>query len=133
MKNLWQRILCIGLIFIVLAPTVVAEEIAPYSDEVFNILTASLSSTKTVTFNCVAGSVQGSIKMTNCWLQQKNGTSWTKVRALEVPTVEAKNSLAYGAYMDYSNEIGSGTFRIGYTMNADGHTVTRYSNERTFN
>lgn len=132
MKKLWQRILCMGLIFIVLVPTVVAEEIAPYSDEVFNILTASLSSTKTVTFNCVAGSVQGSIKMTNCWLQQKNGTSWKTVRALEVPTVEAKNALAYGAYMDYSDEIGSGTFRIGFTMNADGHTVTRYSNERTF-
>ena len=39
---------------------------------------------------------------------------------------------AYTAYMDYSSSIGSGTYRIGFIANADGHTVTRYSNERTY-
>ena len=132
MNKIFLRILCVSILLLVMTSAVLAEEIVPYSDEVFDILTASLSSSKTVTFSCVAGATQKSIKMTNCWLQEKTGTSWRKVRSLEVPTTEAKNTVAYYAYMDYSDEIGSGTFRIGFTMNADGHAVTRYSNERTF-
>ena len=34
--------------------------------------------------------------------------------------------------MNHSYIIGAGTYRVGFTANADGHAITRYSNERTF-
>ena len=44
----------------------------------------------------------------------------------------AYNTDIYSALMDYSSKIGTGTFRVGFTVNADGHAITRYSNSRTF-
>jgi len=39
---------------------------------------------------------------------------------------------SYLKEMDYSDKIGTGTYRIGATFDADGHSITRYSNSRTF-
>ena len=124
--------LCVMMIAILTVSSVFAEGIMPLADEVFNSITASLYTTGSVAFSCVAGAKQKSIKMTACWLQIKTNNKWSKVCDLEVPDTVAENAFAYSAYMDYSDAIGTGTYRIGFTMNADGHTVTRYSNERTF-
>ncbi len=132
MKKIILTILYIGVLSTLLVTFAFAEEFTPYSDKVFDILTASLSSSKTVTFNCVASENQKSIKITNCWLQRKNGTIWKKICNLDIPTTEAVNTISYSAYMNYSDKIGIGTYRVGFTINADGHTATRYSNERTF-
>lgn len=39
---------------------------------------------------------------------------------------------SYYKEMDYSDKIGTGTYRVGATFDADGHSITRYSNSRTF-
>jgi len=132
MNKMVKLFLCIIMIATLSVSSVSAEGIMPLADEVFNSLTASLYTTGGVAFSCVAGATQKSIKMTECWLQIKNGNRWSKVCDLEVPSTVVTNAFVYTAYMDYSDSIGTGTYRVGFTMDADGHTVTRYSNERTF-
>lgn len=73
------------------------------------------------------------MRVTACWLEQKNNDgSWTTVCSLAAPSVVSQNDFSYSATMDYSSEIGTGTYRIRAVYNADGHAITRYSNERTF-
>lgn len=132
MNKIVKMFLCVMMIAMITVSSVLAEEIMPLADEVFNSLTASLYTTGGVAFSCIAGAKQKSIMMTDCWLQIKTGNRWSKVCDLEVPSTVVENAFVYSAYMDYSDSIGTGTYRVGFTMNADGHTVTRYSNERTF-
>lgn len=132
MNKIAKALLCIVIIVITIVPFAVAEEIAPHADDVFDAITATLTSTGGVSFNCATFDIQKSIKMTDCWLQIKTGTRWSKVCDLEVPSKVVTNTFVYTDYMDYSDSIGTGTYRVGFTMDADGHTVTRYSNERTF-
>ena len=51
---------------------------------------------------------------------------------LDAPTNTATNSMSFGVLMDYSSQIDTGTFRVGFTVNVDGHAITRYFNSRTF-
>ncbi len=132
MNRTAKTVFCAMIIITISVSSAFAEGIMPYADEVFDSITASLYTTGGVAFSCMACMTLNSIKMTDCWLQIKTGNRWSKVCDLEVPTTVAENTFAYSAYMDYSDSIGTGTYRVGFTMNADGHTVTRYSNERTF-
>ncbi len=50
---------------------------------------------------------------------------------LEAPAAHS-NTFSDYKEMDYSDKIGTGTYRIGATFDADGHSITRYSNSRTF-
>lgn len=109
-----------------------ATETIPYADSVFTSATATLSAQKGVTFTIRTSDEQNSIKVTACWLQEKNGSTWRYVKSLSVPSKNGTDTTVYNAYMDYSSSIGSGTYRIGFIANADGHTITRYSNERTY-
>lgn len=93
---------------------------------------ASLSERKDVSFSCTTYQTKSSIKVTGVWLQRKVDGSWKYECALTAPSNEATNTIIYGAVMDYSDKIGTGTFRVGFIVNADGHAITRYSNERTF-
>ena len=72
------------------------------------------------------------MSITKCWLQQKINHSRIKVCDLDAPINTATNSMSFGALMDYSSQIDTGTFRVRFTVNADGHAITRYSNSRTF-
>ena len=67
-----------------------------------------------------------------CKLYKKNGSKWNFVCSLPVPDTEAEDTILYDASADYSSYIGSGTYRIYTTFNADGHSISRYSNTRTF-
>lgn len=109
-----------------------AIEIVPYADTEFSMAYASLATNKTVIFSCSTHQKKDCIKITKCWLQKKVNNDWTKDCDLEAPSVTAENTAAYGAYMDYSSDIGTGTYRIAFTVDADGHSITRYSNERSF-
>ena len=62
---------------------------------------------------------------------KKSGSKWIRQCALETPSA-GKNTFGYVREMDYSDDIGTGTYRIGATFDADGHSITRYSNSRTF-
>lgn len=103
-----------------------------YSDEVFESVVVSLSSTKTATFTADTYLRQNSIKVIVVRLYRQYGNSWTFTGYLPVPTNEATNALYYGAIMDYSSYIGTGTYRILATFTADGHSISRYSNTITY-
>ena len=120
------------ILLVLFAQNACATGIAPYADSEFSIASASLSSHKTVSFSCVTYVEKKCISVTSCWLQKKVNNKWTRVCDLDAPSNTANNSAAFGAYMDYSSDIGTGTYRIGFTVDADGHAITRYSNERSF-
>lgn len=130
-KTLKTAIVSMALI-ILFTQSAFAIGITPYADSEFSIASASLSSRKVVSFSCVTYVEKSCISITSCWLQQKVNNSWVKVCDLDAPTNTATNSISFGALMDYSSEIGTGSYRVGFTVNADGHAITRYSNSRTF-
>ena len=129
-------IIFVALVFsLFIACFAIAEsyEVMPCADTEFNSATTLLKSSKQVSFRAVTYNVKSSISVTACWLEQKNDDgSWTTVCSLNTPSAVSQNDFSYSATMDYSSEIGTGTYRIRATYNADGHTITRYSNERTF-
>ncbi len=114
-------------------PNANASEIMPYADSEFNSATTLLKATKQVSFRAVTYSVKSSISVSACWLEKKNNDgTWSTVCPLPTPSFVASETFAYATTVDYSDYIGTGTYRIRATYNADGHTITRYSNERTF-
>lgn len=126
--------ICAMLILLTFCCQAFAQQIMPLSDSEFDVVTTILKSTKKVTFDCTTYEIKNSISVSSCWLEKKatNGT-WFYVCALTPPSLVRTNTFAYAATVDYSSYIGTGTYRIWVTYNADGHTVTRCSNERTFN
>lgn len=113
--------------------TALAQEVMPRADEVFHRASATLYSDKWVTYNCVVMDVVGELKITGCWLQKKVNGTWVWQKSLPVGGYVAYNTNSMGYDIDYSSYItGAGTYRVGFTANADGHAITRYSNERTF-
>ena len=120
------------LIMFTLTSIAAANTIVPYSDSHFNSLTINLTSTKKTSFQATGKQIFSEIKVTECTLQKKNGSRWENVGSLEAPSGVARNTNFYDETMDYSDDIGSGTYRISATFYADGYTVTRTSNERTY-
>lgn len=110
-----------------------SNEAVPYADSEFSSVTTSLKSTKQVSFRAVTYNLKSSISVTACWLEKKNNNGlWTTICSLEVPSDVSEDDFSYYATMDYSSKIGTGTYRIRATYDADGHAITRYSNERKF-
>ena len=109
-----------------------ANEIVPYADLYFNSASAYLASNKLVVFDCTLYAVYEQISVTNVWLEQQIDGEWEYVKSLTPPSYVAHNMARYGAEVSYSSDIGTGTFRIGFTVNADGYAISRYSNSRTF-
>ncbi len=110
-----------------------AEEITPYADLVFHNASISLSTRKDASFVGITYYKQKEISVTACSLEKKTGTdSWKQVTILTPPKDICTDTHAYNSLVSYAAEIGVGTYRIKATFNADGYTITRYSNERTF-
>ena len=129
-----KKITALLLLLIALVSTlhIAAAEVQPRrADEVFDSATVTLKSTKKASFDATTYGNQKTLAVTACWLEKKNGTKWVKQCNLETPA-ERNNTFSYLKEMDYSNKIGTGTYRIGATFDADGHSITRYSNSRTF-
>lgn len=114
------------------ASSVAADEPVPCADSVFGSASAFLASNKLAVFDCVAYDIYDRIAITLVWLEQDINGQWIYVKTLPPPTYVAVNMPAYGAEVSYSSYIGSGTFRIGFTVDADGYSISRYSNSRTF-
>ncbi len=129
MKKIISTLIVVCILF---SSVALAAEITPYADSEFMRASASLTTMKTVSFTCVTYQTKQCIHITKCWLQQKVSGRWVKVCDLDAPANVAEGSIYYGAFMDYASKIGTGTYRVGFTVDADGHAITRYSNERTF-
>lgn len=131
-KNVVSCILVCALLTMI-SYTALANEVVPFADLYFDSASAFLASNKLVVFNCVAYDIHNCISITNVWLEQKIDGEWESVKSLTPPSYVAHNLPAYGAEVDYSASItGTGTFRVGFTVNADGYAISRYSNSRTY-
>lgn len=104
------------------------------SDPVFSSISISLTTSKAVDFSFDTNDIVDYIKIWRCWLQKKVDDQWVFDRSLPAPSYIEYNTIGYDAYMDYSSYIPSdgNTYRIGARIEAAGHFVTRYSNQRTF-
>lgn len=102
------------------------------SDPVFDSASTNLNSTKIAVFNAATISPAENIKITKVRLYQKVGTVWYYAGSLPVPTTEATNAYTFSANYDYSSYIGTGTYRLYTTFCADGYSISRYSNTRTY-
>lgn len=134
MKNKFLKlIVCCLLLCIVGINMATASEIMPRADTEFNSTSTILKSTKQVTFRCVTYETKDCLSVTSCYLEIKNDDgSWSYVCSLPAPTTKYYDAYAYSATVDYSSYIGSGTYRVWATYDADGHSITRCSNERTY-
>jgi hypothetical protein len=75
-----------------------------------------------------------SISVTSCILQVKSGTTWSNVGSVTPPSTVAQNTTIYGAIKSYASSCTSGnTYRLKAVFTADGHSLTTYSNEATYN
>ena len=126
--------ICLSMMLVFLTTTLVlADEPATCADSVFGSASAFLSSSKLVVFDCTLYDIHTRISVTNVWLEQQVNGYWLFVKSLTPPSYVATNMMDYGAEVNYSDSIaGSGTFRIGFTVDADGYSISRYSNSRTF-
>ncbi len=135
MKNNVRKHLVLVFTSVLLLMTVssaLAIEITPYADPVFYSTTISLMTTKKVDFDASTYEIMDSISVTACSLEKHVNNAWTDAGSLTPPSKVNTNTFGYSASMDYSAKIGTGTYRIKATFNADGHEVTRYSNSRAF-
>lgn len=106
---------------------------ATLADPVFDYTASNLSSSKTVSFCAETFNTVESIRVTRVVLYQKNSSNaWVYSKDLTVPTDVSYDYDYFYCNMDYSNDIGSGTYRLYVTYCAEGHSISRYSNTRTF-
>lgn len=130
-----KKIFSIIMVIIILSSITMTVHAATLADEYFGSATIALTTTEDGSFSAVTNFIVGYIKIDSCWLQKWNGSSWQYYCWLPAPSDIEYNTLCYGAYMDYASYIPNDdcTYRIGAYFNADGHTIPRYSNSRTFN
>lgn len=130
-KQLYAMITSIVLLSLLLSGAL-ASQVEPRGDTEFAYANLYLSSSKTVSFSAETYEVKDCIYVKSCWLEKKVNGEWTYSRSLPAPTEKYYNDDMFGAVENYSDKIGSGTYRVACTYDADGHSITRYSNERTF-
>ena len=130
-RKLIAIVLFCSLLTTLCTPAATAE-VMPRADSYFNAASAFLAHDKLVVFDCVTYDIYDRITIPLVWLEQDINGQWIYVKTLPPPTYVATNTMAYGAEVSYSSYIGSGTFRIGFTVDADGYSISRYSNSRTF-
>lgn len=134
MNKLFCAILSITLALCFLSASFAeTAEIAPRADTEFMSTTIVLKSSKSVSFRATTYEIKDSISISACWLQIENDDgTWTTVCSLPVPSETGSETISFSTSASYSSYIGTGTYRIRATFNADGHTVTVNSNERSF-
>ena len=118
------------LCYLVTLSTALASTLA---DSVFDYTATNLSSSKSASFLAETFNTASSIKVTRVRLYKKNDSNnWVYIQDLSVPTEESTNSYYYASNKDYSDSIDTGTYRLYVTYCADGHSISRYSNTRTY-
>ena len=129
-----KKIVSIIVSIIFLSSFTIIASAATLADQYFGSAGIALSTDESASYSATTKTIVGYIKIDSCWLQKKNGNIWVYYCWLPAPTKIEYNTIAYDTYMDYSSYIPNdgGTYRIGAYFNADGHSIPRYSNSRTF-
>ena len=119
MMHMLRRIFAVLLVLAALLSCAFADDsVEPCADVTFLSATCSLGMDKVATFTLMTDILAG---------------RRVYVKTLAVPATIATNTISYSATLSYSSAITTrGTFRIGFTADADGHQITRYSNSRRF-
>jgi len=108
-----------------------AEGLTPRADLVFQDANAILCSGKYVVFTASTYDVADSISVTSVRLEKKVNGEWSTDRDLPCPSAQ-NDCIQYTSTVYYTSAISTGTYRIVVTFCADGHSITRTSNERTY-
>lgn len=130
-----KKIMLIGVVLCLLSSclfVVHAEEFEQRANEYFNSASTTLFANKSVEFYCLTTTPANQIRVSYCWLQQKVEGKWEFVKHLTPPSHTVSGSAFFTVTVSYAGEIGSGTYRVAATYNADGHAIAAYSGEKTF-
>ena len=126
-----KRIITIAIVLVLLS--VVSITYAQIlEDSTFDSTNGRLTAQKKVIFSFTTMVEQPYIKIDSCSLEKKINGRWQSVGALTPPSLIEYNTDTFGVTVDYSNDIGTGTYRVRFVPNANGHTLTCYTNSRTF-
>ena len=124
---------CVSVLTLLMVMVVVATASAEIlADYVFNSATVSLNTSKSAVFSAETINEAESIKVTGVKLYKMVGGTWQFIQNLPAPSDESTNDIYFSASYDYSSYIGTGNYRLKVTFTADGHSISRYSNSRTF-
>ena len=128
-------LLCLVCLLVTMLSSAMAatpEVLQPRADTEFACASANLTSRKTVIYTLTTYEDKDVLAIESCWLMKKVDGEWTFVCGLPRPDQRGSNTFSFATEVDYSRYIGTGTYRVAGMFNADGHMITRYSNERTF-
>ena len=126
-KNVWTAPFLTLPLFVDLNYDSLADTIVPLADSVFDATKVELSSSGRVKLYCVTYENMATIKVTACWLEKEVGGEWEFECSLTPPAEESHNTNGYAASFNCLSSIGSGTYRLAATFNADGYEITRRS------
>lgn len=105
---------------------------ATLEDPVFDMIISTFNSQGVVSFNIYTSYTVDSITLSSCVLQKKVNNNWVTVTSSYTLTDVYFEGDYWHANVDFSGSITSGQYRVKFRPTADGHTITRYSNSRTF-
>lgn len=130
-KRLVGILLLVVQCIVYLSSCAYAESVLPCADEVFSEATIVLYKGKYVTYTASSVYTLASIAVTSAHLEVKVDGEWTFVCNLTCPPSRT-NTFDFTHTMYYTDQISTGTYRVVATFTADGHSITRTSNERTY-
>lgn len=103
------------------------------ADPEFSTVSTVITTSKLVVYSATLNEEKESIFVVSAYLYEEVSPNvWEFVCSLPVPSHISYNSMSYGSYVDCSAYIGTGTYRVTATYEADGYQITRNSNVRSF-
>ena len=125
--------LIISLMLLIVANYAAASGLIPYASEEIHEATVALSARKRVTFDVVVKKQSYKVHVNYCDLYRKAGTNtWEFVASMDdaIPSDTTGDMLVASDVSKYITK--SGTYRVRACYTVGKITVSRYSNERTF-
>ena len=126
-------IVVISILMVLFAQQVCANGFVPFASEEIYSATVSISAKKRVTYNVVVTNPSSKVHVNYCDLYRKAGTNtWEFVASMDdaIPSDTTGDMLVASDVSGYITK--SGTYRVRACYTVGKSTVSRYSNERTF-
>ena len=126
-------IVVISILMVLFAQQVCANGFVPFASEEIYSATVSISAKKRVTYNVVVTNPSYKVHVNYCDLYRKAGTNtWEFVASMDdaIPSDTTGDMLVASDVSKYITK--SGTYRVRACYTVGKATVSRYSNERTF-
>lgn len=124
-RQVVATILLVSMIFCAFT----AHAITPYADSVFVSAYAYINSSKQLSIRSITYAIHEEISIIDCWYEIQSGSDWVYVSDIPEACVSTAGMKSVGVDVDCSLLFTSGTYRVGFEVDADGYSITRYSNE----